>query len=73
MAGAPVFSLGDEPSLFKDMDMLHHRGQGHTVRPGELGDGCLAQHQGGEDGAAGGISEGAERSIERCGILNHMV
>ena len=65
--------LGDQACVFEDAEMLNHRGKGHAVRPGKVGDGSFAEHEGGEDGAASGVGEGAEGGIEGLRILNHMV
>jgi len=59
--------------MLEDADVLHHGGQGHAVRAGEVGHGRFAEHEGSEDGAAGGVGESAEGGIEGCGILNHVV
>jgi hypothetical protein len=65
--------LPDETGLLEDVDVLHHGGQGHAVRFGEIGQGSFAEHEGSEDGAASGVGESAKGGIEGCGILNHMV
>jgi len=71
--GAADFFLRDEAGAFEDPDVLHHRGEGHAVRFGKVADGGFAEHEGGEDGAASGIGEGAEGGVEGLRILNHMV
>lgn len=73
MTGAAVFFLGDEAGLFKDVKMLHHRGERHAVRLGKFRDGSLAEHEGGKNGAASGVGERAEGGVEGVSILNHMV
>ena len=72
-AGAADFLLRDEAGVLEDADVLHHSGQGHAVRAGKVGHRGFAEHEGSEDGAAGGVGESAEGGIEGCGILNHMV
>ena len=62
-----------QAGFLEDPDMLHYGGKGHEVRAGEVGHGGFAEGEGSEDGAAGGVGEGAEGGIEGCGILNHMV
>ncbi len=59
--------------MFKNMYVFHYRRKRHAVGPGEIGNRGLAEHQCGEDGAAGGISECAEGGVQGCGIVNHMV
>jgi len=59
--------------MFENADVLHHRGKRHAVRAGEIRHRSFAEHEGSEDGAAGGVGESAESGIEGCGILNHMV
>jgi len=72
-ARASNFFLRDETGLLENADVFHHSGKRHSVRAGEIGQGGLAEHKGSEDGAAGGVGEGAEGGIEGCRILNHMV
>jgi hypothetical protein len=72
-ARAPEFSLRDEAGVFKDSQMLHHRGQAHAVGPGQLRDGGLAARQGRDDGAARGVSQRLEGGVESSVILNHSV
>ena len=62
-----------EAGLLEDADVLHDGGKGHAVRAGKIGHGGFAEHEGSEDGTAGGIGKGAKGGIEGCGILNHMV
>jgi len=64
MASTAGLFLGYQAGLLEDAQMLHNRREGHAVRPGKFGDGGLAEHEGGEDGAARGIGECAEGGIE---------
>lgn len=73
LAGAAGLFLSDEAGVFEDAEMLHDCGERHAVGLGEFGDGGLAEHKCGEDGAAGGIADGAEGGVEGTSIVNHMV
>jgi hypothetical protein len=73
LADASGLFLGDEAGALEDAEVLHDCRQRHAVGPGEFGDGGLAEHKSGEDGAAGGIGKGTEGGVESSGIVNHMV
>jgi hypothetical protein len=73
LARAAGFLLRDKAGILQNLDVLHDRGQGHAVRFSEFGNGSLAEHQAGKDGAAGGIGECAEGRIEGMCIVNHVV
>lgn len=59
---------------FEYAEVLGDGGKGERERLGELGDRGFALSQAGEDGAACGVGESGERSVERgIGIVNHVV
>jgi len=72
-AGAADLFLRDKAGFLEDANVFHHGGERHSVRAGKVGHGGFAEHEGSEDGTAGGVGKSAEGGIEGCGILNHMV
>jgi hypothetical protein len=66
---------------FEDAEMFGDGGERDVEGSGEFGDSGFALGKTCEDGAAGGVGEGAENGVEqrgRCGrdlgrIVNHMV
>jgi hypothetical protein len=65
--------LGDEASVFEDVEVLKDGGHGDGVGARKFSDRCRAALEGAEDAAASGVAEGTEGGIERAGILNHSV
>ncbi len=71
---APVLVSLHQAGLYQHAQVLLHSRQGHAVRPGQFAEGEFAAGQLRQDGAAGGVSQGAEGGVKgRAVILNHMV
>ena len=59
---------------FKDAQVLRDGGKGHRERRGKVLNGGFSLRKAGQDGAAGGIGEGAKGSVEAGSrIVNHTV
>jgi hypothetical protein len=66
----------EEPGGFQHAQMFGYGRKGNIERLGQLRDGGLALREARENGAAGGIGERAEGSVEpggAGGIVNHVV
>jgi hypothetical protein len=69
-AGAPlgVAAALDEVGALEDLEVLGDGGEGHGEGCCELGDGCFALDEAGEDGAPGGVGEGGEGGAEGVAV-----
>ena len=74
MVDPAIDGAGQQAGGFEDAQMFGNGGERDLKRFGELRDGGLAAGQAGQDGAAGGVGEGAESGVEGGRrIVNHMV
>ena len=66
LAGAhpALFLRGTELASLEQLDMLNDGGEGHAERPGDLAHRLGAGSQLLDDGAAGGVREGVESTVE---------
>jgi hypothetical protein len=63
-----------ESGALEDAQVLGDRGERHVKSRREFANGLRAFGEAREDGAAGGIGEGAEGGVERAAVIvNHMV
>lgn len=72
-AHPPVPPALHEARTLEDHEVLADGRQRHGERAGELTHCGLAPGQPSDDGAAGGVGEGTEDSIEPQEMVNHMV
>ena len=71
---AAVDLAAQQAGGFEDAQMLGDGGKRHGERPGKILYGSLALRKTGQDGAAGGVGEGAEGVVQTGGgIFNHTV
>ena len=74
MVDAAIDFAAQKAGGFKDAQVLGNGREGDVERGGELLDGGFALGEAGEDGAAGGVGEGAKGGVESGeGIVNHVV
>ena len=74
-AGADAADLlaPDQPAVLQRPQVLHHRGQAHLQRHGQLADRRGSRRQPRQHFAAGRIGKGLERAIEASRILKHVL
>jgi hypothetical protein len=69
-----IDGAGQQAGGVEDAQMFGNGGQRDVERFGELRDGGFTAGQASQDGAAGGVGEGAEGAVESGRrIVNHMV
>ena len=76
--GSAGFPAHDQPGVGEHREVLHHRGQRHGKRPGELADRQVALAEPRQERTPGGVGERREGAVERgvgggLSILNHWV
>jgi hypothetical protein len=73
-AYAADFVGANQAAGFKDLQVLHDRGEGHGEGLGELANGSRCTAQAFDQGQAGGIGEGLEEPIEpRSPLVKHLL
>jgi hypothetical protein len=72
---AAVLGADDEPGLGENVEMLHHRRQGHGEGLGKLADGqAIAPAEARQERPPGGVGQRGKSAVEWLGpIVNHLV
>jgi hypothetical protein len=70
---SPAYGSLDEAGSLERLDMFRCRGEGHTVRLGELPDRVLAHGKPLEHAPARWVAERAKHEIELSWMFNHAV